>query len=121
MAAFREPMRCIHDAEDLEKFKEGETLAEIMLFVKTCAEKSIGMKVSEVSVEPGACVGVDKFVAFVERLKGIVVETPPEQQPGRFGNKAFRTWHAAMVKEAGPFLEDLVPEEQKGAVVELMP
>ena len=66
MAAFREPMRCIHDAEDLDKFKEGETLAEIMLFVKKCAEKSIGMKVSEVSVEPGACVGVDKFVAFVE-------------------------------------------------------
>jgi hypothetical protein len=120
MATFREPTRCIHNHDDLEDFKEGETLAEIMLFVKTCAEASIGKKTSDVE-EPGTCLGVEKFVAFVNKLKRIVDETPPEPQPGRFGNKAFRTWHAAMVKEAVPFLEDLVPPEHKGADVELMP
>ena len=91
-----------------------------MMFVKACAEASVGKKISDLE-EIGASVGVEKFVAFMNKLKEVVRQTPPESQPGRFGNKAFRTWHATMVKEAGPFLEDLVPSEQKGAEIELMP
>ena len=67
-------------------------------------------------MEPGAC-GVDKFVAFVERLKGIVVETLPSnsladservplaRRDGQGGSPSWRTGAGGA----------------EGAVVELMP
>lgn len=35
---------------------------------------------------------VEKLVELIEKLSRWVDETPPIDQPQRFGNKAFRTW-----------------------------
>jgi len=36
------------------------------------------------------------MIALLETLDRWVDETPPEVQVARFGNKAFRTWHAKL-------------------------
>ena len=36
---------------------------------------------------------VENIIFLLEKLDTIIDETPPIQQPQRFGNKAFRTWH----------------------------
>ena len=117
---FSEPKRAIHDAGELEEFKESQALQDLMMFVKTCAEAAIGLKISDATSMEG-CEGVEKFEDFIDELKSLVAQTPPTPQPGRFGNKAFRTWHAAMVKRTPAFLESLLPDELQDAAIELTP
>jgi hypothetical protein len=117
---FKVPERAINTPRDLEAFKESSALKEIMAFVKTCAESVIGLKASHVT--GSVCEVVSKYEEFIGKLKDLVAQTPPLKQPGRFGNKAFRTWHAAMVTETELFLDALLPEgELKGAALELTP
>ena len=114
---FKVPERAINTPRDLEAFKESSALKEIMAFVKTCAESVIGLKASHVT--GSVCEVVSKYEEFIGKLKDLVAQTPPLKQPGRFGNKAFRTWHAAMVTETELFLDALLPEgELKGAALE---
>ena len=117
---FKVPERAINTPRDLEAFKESSALKEIMAFVKTCAESVIGLKASHVS--GSVCEVVSKYEEFIGKLEDLVAQTPPLTQPGRFGNKAFRSWHAAMVRETEVFLDALLPEgELKGAALELTP
>lgn len=54
-------------------------------------------------------------------MKAWVDETPPEQQPMRFGNKAFRTWHARVAAKSETFIRGLLPEQHAAAWIELRP
>ena len=116
---FVTPERSIFDAGDVERFKESSTVQELMSFMKAAAESVIGLKVSD--AETMECDVLTKYEGFIGKLKGLIEKIPPISQPSRFGNKAFRTWHAAMVEETALFLDDLLPEELKGAAVELTP
>jgi hypothetical protein len=42
--------------------------------------------------------GIEAVVAVLERIDQITTETPPVQQPSRFGNPAFRTWHTRLTE-----------------------
>lgn len=44
-----------------------------------------------VSLQP-----IEKLVALLNTLDRWIDETPPVDQPSRFGNKAFRTWYAKL-------------------------
>lgn len=37
---------------------------------------------------------IEKLVTLLNTLDQWIDETPPVDQPSRFGNKAFRTWYA---------------------------
>lgn len=117
--SFVAPERAIFEAGDVARFRESATLHELMAFVKTSAESVIGLKVSD--AEFVDCDVLTKYEGFIGKLEALVEQIPPLKQPSRFGNKAFRTWHAAMVEETAMFLDDLLPEELKGASVELTP
>jgi len=39
---------------------------------------------------------IEKLVALLNTLDRWIDETPPVDQPSRFGNKAFRTWYAKL-------------------------
>lgn len=87
--------RAIRSHMDLEKFKESDTCKEYLNFIKLCSVAVAGVKISDsIDVSPS----VMKFVNFFERLLLLVSEIPPIKQPMRFGNKAFRTWHAKVLK-----------------------
>lgn len=46
-------------------------------------------------------------------------ETPPIQQPMRYGNKAFKDWHEKANNYLSCFLDELIPNKIKGAKDEL--
>lgn len=48
-----------------------------------------------------------------------VDQFPPLQQPMRYGNKAFRSWHAKLLREAIPACKRLLTPTTQGAEVEL--
>ncbi|CAK9251378.1 unnamed protein product [Sphagnum jensenii] len=60
-----------------------------------------------------------KFSEFMGKLKNIVNDIPPLQQPMRYGNKAFRDWHARLEIETDIFLRDLLPASLHPAIIEL--
>lgn len=39
---------------------------------------------------------VQKLISVLEKIEGWIAEIPPIQQPSRFGNKAFRSWHSRL-------------------------
>lgn len=39
---------------------------------------------------------IEKLVALLNTLDRWIDETPPVDQPSRFGNKAYRTWYARL-------------------------
>ena len=116
---FVTPERAIFDAGDVERFRESPTVQELMSFMKAAAESVIGLKVSD--AETIECEVLTKYEVFIAKLKDLIEQIPPISQPSRFGNKAFRTWHAAMVEETATFMDDLLPQELKGAAMELSP
>ena len=48
-----------------------------------------------------------------------VDEIKPIEQPMRYGNKAFRIWHARLAREGPRLCRGLLPDDKAGAVVEL--
>lgn len=116
---FVTPERAIFDAGGVERFRESPTVQELMSFMKAAAESVIGLKVSD--AETIECEVLTKYEVFIAKLKDLIEQIPPISQPSRFGNKAFRTWHAAMVEETATFMDDLLPQELKGAAMELSP
>ena len=58
----------------------------------------------------------------MNRANQLITETPPIQQPMRFGNRAFKLWHERFCSEANTFIRDeLLPENLKDAAIELAP
>lgn len=39
---------------------------------------------------------IEKLLVLLGTLDRWIDETPPEDQPSRFGNKAYRTWYAKL-------------------------
>ncbi|CAN0402789.1 unnamed protein product, partial [Phaeothamnion confervicola] len=64
---------------------------------------------------------ISHIVGMMETMAGWVDEIPALQQPMRFGNKAFRTWHQRLVTEAPQMMEGLLPAELRGSAMELTP
>lgn len=110
--------RGIFNDRDLDSFKNSATYKELLMFVSACCE---AVKLSKVTDDFPVCDTIAKFQIYVNRLQDLVDEIPPLQQPMRFGNKAFRTWHGRLVDESNSFLSDLLPSELKeiGYVEEL--
>lgn len=52
---------------------------------------------------------IERLVSMMDKLHDWVDEIPPLQQPMRFGNQAFRQWHARLVDRSPDMIKDLLP------------
>ncbi|KAL8174759.1 UNVERIFIED_CONTAM: hypothetical protein K2H54_053322, partial [Gekko kuhli] len=62
---------------------------------------------------------IEKLVAVLDTLDRWIDETPPVDQPSRFGNKAFRTWYAKLDQGAEELVATVVPKHLVEAVPEV--
>lgn len=99
------PARAIYTDEDLEKFKDSEPYKELVHFVRVCGEAVEGKKISDATESSTVLVVIDNFLAD---LKLWIDEIPPIQQPMRFGNKAFRTFHERLTERAPEFVQSIL-------------
>lgn len=56
---------------------------------------------------------------MLDTLSGWVDQIPPVTQSLRYGNPAFRTWHAKVASQAQQLVGTLLPETLRGAITEL--
>ncbi|XP_072287888.1 serine/threonine-protein phosphatase 2A activator isoform X2 [Pyxicephalus adspersus] len=62
---------------------------------------------------------VENLMALLDTLDRWIDETPPEDQPSRFGNKTFRTWYAKLDQEAENLVATVIPSQLSTAVPEV--
>ncbi|KAG2497114.1 hypothetical protein HYH03_004705 [Edaphochlamys debaryana] len=109
----------ITTAEELKRFLEGQSVKDFMAFILAINEAVKGKKSSDASYIPSPAVRAT--CDMLTKLGTMVDEVPPEQQSLRYGNPAFRTWHARLTERAPALLEAVLPEGVRQAVVELVP
>lgn len=121
LPSYIEPRKAINNPADLEKFLKSPIQQQLLTFIRNCADAVVGFKNGDECV---TCGPITKFVDLMDTLRIKIDEIPPIQQPMRFGNKAFRTWHAAMLTEVSAYISDIlvsVAPTHSGAAVELLP
>lgn len=56
---------------------------------------------------------------MLERIDGIIDETPPIDQPQRFGNKAFTAFYNKLLKSVTDLLQSALPENFHSSLEEI--
>ncbi|KAF0031910.1 hypothetical protein F2P81_016465 [Scophthalmus maximus] len=90
---FMEPQKEIRMVPDMGKWKRSQAYADYMGFVLTLNEALKGKKLG---CEYKVSETVEKLLDLLETLDRWINETPPVDQPSRFGNKAYRTWYGKL-------------------------
>ncbi|KFO90173.1 Serine/threonine-protein phosphatase 2A activator, partial [Buceros rhinoceros silvestris] len=145
---FMIPKKEINMVSDMAKWKRSQAYADYMGFILTLNEGVRGKKltceykVSEVGEDlqsypwraealgvlagweikqltSGQKLPIEKLVALLNTLDRWIDETPPVDQPSRFGNKAFRTWYARLDQEAEKLVATVIPKHLADAAPEV--
>uniref|UniRef100_F7BZJ8 Serine/threonine-protein phosphatase 2A activator n=1 Tax=Equus caballus TaxID=9796 RepID=F7BZJ8_HORSE len=90
--------------------------ADYIGFILTLNE---GVKGKKLTFEYTVSEAIEKLVALLNTLDRWIDETPPVDQPSRFGNKAYRTWYAKLDQEAESLVATVVPTHLAAAVPEV--
>lgn len=113
---FMVPKKEISMVPDMGKWKRSQAYADYMGFVLTLNE---GVKGKKLSNEYKVSETVEKLLELLETLDRWIDETPPVDQPSRFGNQAFRTWYAKLDQNADALVAAVLPADRHPAVPEI--
>jgi len=115
---FKVPVKKIMEGDTLKEFQESDTYKEILTFVVALQKSVQGTTMT--STEVPEC--LLPLYELLGKYDNLIDEVPPEVQPMRFGNKAFKTW---LDKVRENYEEDmknvLKTEELQKAIPELEP
>ncbi len=89
---FKPAAKRITSVAELRQFLEGPSAHDFVAFMLHVNEACKGRKLSQLSAEPSPA--VQQLVALLSTLSAWVADIPPVEQSLRYGNPAFRTWHA---------------------------
>ncbi|XP_064420468.1 serine/threonine-protein phosphatase 2A activator isoform X2 [Latimeria chalumnae] len=113
---FMVPKKEINMVSDMSKWKRSQAYVDYMGFILTLNE---GVKGKKLTCEYKISEPIEKLMALLNTMDRWIDETPPVDQPSRFGNKAYRTWYARLEKEAENLVSSIIPENRSQAVPEV--
>jgi serine/threonine-protein phosphatase 2A activator len=87
------PEKLVKSAMDIPKWEKSEAYYDLIGFIGSISVAVQGTKLSQ---ECEISFTVDKLLGVLKKLEKMAIETPPIDQPQRFGNSAFRTWFQKM-------------------------
>ncbi|RKO97009.1 Phosphotyrosyl phosphatase activator, partial [Caulochytrium protostelioides] len=101
------PVRTILSVEDLEAFKASPTFEALVAFIEQLAASS-GNNESGIAATD-ASPAVHRLMLTLNALEALIDAHPPvANENSRFGNPAFRDWHAAMADRAESWVADVI-------------
>jgi serine/threonine-protein phosphatase 2A activator len=115
---FRVPERRVNDAADLETWKKSQAYQDFTGFIYILNEAVKGKKNND-SVTTAPI--IDKLTGVLDTYTKYIDETPPFEQPQRFGNKAYCLWSDRVRDSSEEVIKSLLPADLHGAVNELQP
>jgi len=109
-------MRCITDQRTLVRWTKSKSYAALVTLITELSDSVVGRRVSdELSISPAVQLVLDAL----EEMSGWIAEIPPLKQAMRYGNKAFKEWHARMVERAPVLMLSLLEGENRDEAQEL--
>ncbi|XP_027345506.1 serine/threonine-protein phosphatase 2A activator [Abrus precatorius] len=115
---FQTPTKRIQTPDDIHRFHLSDSGKNFLGFVVALSESIRGHKISDPCHQSSTIITI---VSILETLIQLTDEIPPVQQPARYGNVAYRTWHQRMVSSGESFMLKFLPENLHSATVELVP
>ncbi|XP_041825151.1 serine/threonine-protein phosphatase 2A activator [Melanotaenia boesemani] len=110
------PKKEISMVPDMGKWKRSQAYADYIGFILTLNE---GVKGKKLTCEYKVSETVEKLLDLLGTLDRWIDETPPVDQPSRFGNKAYRTWFAKLEQEAEALVLAVLPADRSAAAPEI--
>jgi len=98
-----QPRKRINSQEDLELFKQSKLCQQFVSFATELSQavKGIALSPERLTLASPLIQGLNELLGELERW---IDDFPPLAQPMRFGNKAFRQWHARLVERGEELL-----------------
>lgn len=113
---YKIPEKLIKNVMDMASWEKSEAYYDVFGFISSMCVALQGTKQSQpIEFSPI----IHKLIDALKRLEQLAIETPPVDQPARFGNVAFKAWFQKMQNESVTFLTSAIPENLKDAVPEL--
>jgi len=108
---FVEANKKVNSQQALDKFLKSPTFTMIMDFI--CAlQKSVESKSNLDIPEPDKDSFCYKFSKLIQKLKILLDETPPFEEPQRFGNKAFKLWYEKVEQNYDDLISTIIDKEK---------
>lgn len=112
-----EPVRLVKSVNDIAFWEKSTAYYDIIGFINAISQAIQGKKIS-MKLDPSPI--ADNIVRIFDELNQMVDNTPPLDQPQRFGNKAYRDWFETMKSNAPGLLKEALPEQFHPALIELV-
>lgn len=115
---FVEPQKLMKTPTDMNIWEKSEAYYDLFGFINSVCMSIQGRSLKyDVQISPV----VQNIINVLDKLEKLAIQTPPVDQPSRFGNVAFRTWYQKLQTNAEQFIKELLPDHLHEALPELIP
>ncbi|XP_011136657.1 serine/threonine-protein phosphatase 2A activator isoform X1 [Harpegnathos saltator] len=111
------PKKGIKVPMDIGVWQKSEAYFEYLGFILALNEAVQGKALDVECLESPL---VSTVVQMLNKFDEWITEIPPTEQPQRFGNKSFRTWHERLQQNGAEELKQVLPEKLHRAVPEIV-
>ncbi|XP_065163629.1 serine/threonine-protein phosphatase 2A activator-like [Atheta coriaria] len=111
------PTKFIKNPDDMVLWENSIAYQEYLGFILAINEaiKGKSLKYDALPVSPT----ITKLCGVIKKLDQFINETPPLEQPQRFGNQAFRLWLEKVQNATHELLSEVLPEHLQRALAEV--
>ncbi|XP_053695459.1 serine/threonine-protein phosphatase 2A activator [Sabethes cyaneus] len=113
---YKIPEKLIKSAMDMPRWEHSEAYYDLLGFISSM---SVALQATKQSQEVEMNTVIKKLMDGLTRLEQLAIETPPVDQPARFGNVAYRSWFQKMQAESLDLIKEALPAHLTDAAVEL--
>jgi len=117
MATFVTPVRQIMNPMLMDRWLKSPAYQDFVGFITALSSSVNGKSNTNLSHENQA---ITLLQENLNSLLSLCHDVPPIEQAQRFGNAAYRTWFERMTEQSRELCERLLPEDIRGAAVELV-
>lgn len=116
---FIEPVKKIHESQDVSTFLTSKAYTDIMTFLLQLNRSMFSEKLPDGTAqtwpinadEVQFSAPVRQLQRLLSKLEDIIQEVPPDTGPRRFGNISFRKWHEVLASRSSDLLRECLPTE----------
>lgn len=113
---FAVPQRCVKFPDDMVAWEKSSAYHHLFIFINSVSQSIQGRRCSDQLPQSAR---VDRILEIFDKFDVLVSDTPPIDQPQRFGNQAFRDCFAKLKANALAYLQAALPDNLQRAAVEI--
>ncbi|XP_055381674.1 serine/threonine-protein phosphatase 2A activator-like [Condylostylus longicornis] len=114
-ASYVTPEKKVKSMADMNKWQKSEAYYDLIGFINGI---SVVIQGKRNSYDCYVSETMNKLLEIFDKLNKLVDDTPPIDQPQRFGNQAFRIWFEKLSSMTPNLLVDAIPEKYHSAITE---